>query len=327
MNIAGILKGAAAEVRSPREVKDIGPLSALLGDRRYALLWLPVRLWLGVVWLQYAWLKLSDPQWMGSGETMKGYLVNATATAGQDWYRAFMQLLIDSGAYVPMAKVVAVGELAVGLGVLFGGLTGLAAVNCVMMNLNYLLSGSMGPDPQMLVAGLGLALGWKVSGYWGADRVLLPAIQVLRDKVGEKLAARAARVPTQRLATGGVSALSVSGLLLYGYMALSSVTGTPATAAVAPVAGDAAVEMGATEFKAKDVAVYAGSRVVFKNTSQVAHTVTSGSQPKADGAFDSGMLKAGEEYVQAFNKAGTYSYYCAFHAGMVGTITVVANAN
>src|SRR5437879_13074039 len=110
MNIAGILKGAVAAVRSPREVKDIGPLNAVFGGRRYALLWLPVRLWLGVVWLQYAWLKLSDPQWMGSGETMKGYLVNATATAGQDWYRAFMQLLIDSGAYVPIVKMVAVGE-------------------------------------------------------------------------------------------------------------------------------------------------------------------------------------------------------------------------
>src|SRR5438132_462968 len=103
MDIKGMLKGAVAELRSPREVRAIGPLAALFGERRYALLWLPVRLWLGVVWLQYAWLKLSDPQWVGSGETMKGYLVNATATAGQDWYRAFMQTLIDSGAYVPMA--------------------------------------------------------------------------------------------------------------------------------------------------------------------------------------------------------------------------------
>ena len=63
--------------------------------------------------------------------------------------------------------------------------------------------------------------------------------------------------------------------------------------------------------------VTVGTTVTWKNTTQIAHTVTSGSQPKADGVFDSGMLKAGEEYAQAFNKAGTYSYYCAFHAGMV----------
>lgn len=51
------------------------------------------------------------------------------------------------------------------------------------------------------------------------------------------------------------------------------------------------------------------------------HTVTS-----TDGAFDSGVLPAGSAFEHTFLAPGTYPYFCAIHAEMKGTITVVGDA-
>ena len=42
----------------------------------------------------------------------------------------------------------------------------------------------------------------------------------------------------------------------------------------------------------------------------------------ADGSFDSGNLAPGESFVFAFEQAGTYSYACAYHPNMQGTVVV-----
>jgi len=60
-----------------------------------------------------------------------------------------------------------------------------------------------------------------------------------------------------------------------------------------------------------------GSTVIWKNTSPVAHTVTSD-----DGTFDSGDLPAGGTFRFTFKTAGSFHYTCTYHPWMTGTITV-----
>jgi plastocyanin len=64
--------------------------------------------------------------------------------------------------------------------------------------------------------------------------------------------------------------------------------------------------------------VRVGTTVTVTNSDSTAHTVTARS-----GAFDSGTLATGKSAHFTLNKAGTYSYYCQFHAFMNGTIVVV----
>jgi thiosulfate dehydrogenase [quinone] large subunit len=45
-----------------------------------------------------------------------------------DWYRGFIQLLIDNDAQVIMGKAIAFGETAVGIGLILGAFVGMAAV-------------------------------------------------------------------------------------------------------------------------------------------------------------------------------------------------------
>ena len=68
------------------------------------------------------------------------------------------------------------GEFTVGVGILLGILTGIAAGFGVLMNLNYLLAGTVSINPVLGVLGLFLCISWRVCGWIGFDRWLLPAL-------------------------------------------------------------------------------------------------------------------------------------------------------
>jgi thiosulfate dehydrogenase [quinone] large subunit len=68
--------------------------------------------------------------------------------------------------------------MAIGLGLLLGVLTGIAAFFGATMNMSYLLAGSTSTNPVMFAFAIGLILAWKVAGYYGVDRYLLPRLGV-----------------------------------------------------------------------------------------------------------------------------------------------------
>jgi thiosulfate dehydrogenase [quinone] large subunit len=55
-------------------------------------------------------------------------------------------------------------------------LTGIAAGFGVLMNLNYLLAGTVSINPVLGVMGLFLVIAWRVAGLIGLDRWLLPLL-------------------------------------------------------------------------------------------------------------------------------------------------------
>jgi len=63
-----------------------------------------------------------------------------------------------------------------------------------------------------------------------------------------------------------------------------------------------------------------GTTVVWTNRGKVAHTVTS-DDPAAE-AFDSNTLAPGKSFNHTFNTAGVFTYHCALHDNMLGTIIV-----
>ena len=176
-----------AERRQPggEAVEIEGPAFArfLFGNSRAGLFWLPVRLFLGFAWLDAGWHKVTGEGWMDGGAALAGYWANAVAIpeAGRpaityEWYRAFLQVLIDNNAHTWFAPLIALGEVAVGLGLIFGILTGFAAFFGALMNMSFLLAGSASTNPVLFTLAIGLILAWKVAGYYGVDRWLLPML-------------------------------------------------------------------------------------------------------------------------------------------------------
>jgi thiosulfate dehydrogenase [quinone] large subunit len=120
---------------------------------------------------------------MQTGEALKGFWTNAVKVpeTGKppiafDWYRGFIQGLLDSGAYVWFAKLVAVGELLIGVALIVGAFVGIAAFAGGLMNWNFLMAGSASTNPLLFLAAILLVLAWKTAGYYGVDRFLLPRL-------------------------------------------------------------------------------------------------------------------------------------------------------
>jgi thiosulfate dehydrogenase [quinone] large subunit len=93
-----------------------------------------------------------------------------------EWYRQFIQILLDNGAESWFAWLITLGEIAVGVGLIFGILTGVAAFFGAFMNMSFLLAGSASTNPVLFTLAVGLILAWRVAGYYGVDRWLLPIL-------------------------------------------------------------------------------------------------------------------------------------------------------
>ncbi len=95
--------------------------------------------------------------------------------AVQGWYASFLQNVVLPNAVV-FGYLVTFGEILVGLGLIFGVLTGFAAFFGVFMNLNCMLAGAVSINPVIGMLAVLLVLAWRVAGFYGLDSVLLPLL-------------------------------------------------------------------------------------------------------------------------------------------------------
>lgn len=157
----------------------------LFADTRMAWVWLVLRLYVGYEWVMAGWEKLTSPAWTGAqaGTAIRGFLSGAAAQATgahpavQSWYASFI-----TGTALPHAVLfsylVTYGELAVGIALIVGVFTGIAAFFGAFMNINYLFAGAVSTNPLLLLIELFLILAWRNAGWLGIDRWLLPWLGV-----------------------------------------------------------------------------------------------------------------------------------------------------
>ncbi|MEX1247834.1 MAG: DoxX family membrane protein [Anaerolineales bacterium] len=177
---------SAVNVRG-RLIQDPPIFQAIFSSPKMAWFWLVVRVWLGYQWVEAGLHKVTDPAWTRTGESLMGFWTRAVAIPAEgrplisfDWYRSFIQFLLDTQAYTWFAKVVAYGELLVGIGLIVGAFTGLAAFFGALMNWNFMMAGSASTNPWLFVLALGILGAWKIAGYVGLDYFLLPYLSKLR---------------------------------------------------------------------------------------------------------------------------------------------------
>jgi plastocyanin len=130
----------------------------------------------------------------------------------------------------------------------------------------------------------------------GAPRGLLLTLGIIGIVMGGAIAGEFVLNLQPKLATGSAAAGTV--IMPLGVGSNTALTFSPATITV--VLGQ-------------------NNTVTFVNKDTAPHTVT------ADGgAFDSGNLNSGASWTHTFATAGTFTYHCAYHSWMKGTIRVVS---
>ncbi|MBN3526665.1 DoxX family membrane protein [Paenibacillus apiarius] len=127
-----------------------------------------LRLYVGYKWVTAGWGKLTN------GFDASGFLESAISKSVGDrpivpgWWAWFLKhvALPTSGFF---SYLVAIGELLVGLGLILGLMTWLAAVMGMVMNFSYLFSGSISWNPLfILICSFIAVAGWN-AGKIGLD--------------------------------------------------------------------------------------------------------------------------------------------------------------
>jgi len=153
-------------------------------------LWLLVRVYLGWTWLHAGYEKFVNPAgvWVGekAGTAISGFVTGALGKtaegltlAGKNaahpdvtvWYGWFLENLVGT-APVLWSYLITFGEIAAGLGLIFGVLTSVAAAGALVMNFSFLLAGTVSINPIMVLLGIPLLLAYRVSGNIGVEKFI-----------------------------------------------------------------------------------------------------------------------------------------------------------
>ena len=178
------ISGFFARLTPPQDFSDPPLARRLFGDPSWSWVWLVARLYLGYEWIQAGWHKVLDPKWISTGEAVKGFWTRAVAVPDAparpaityDWYRSFIEALLNGGHYTWFAKLVTVSELVIGITLVAGVFVGISAFAGAFMNWNFMMAGTASTNPVMFAISMLLILAWKTAGWWGLDRWLLPAV-------------------------------------------------------------------------------------------------------------------------------------------------------
>lgn len=186
----------------------------LFGSTKAAAVWLVARLWLGWEWLQAGWTKVfgGNITWRFWNWADKGYSLTGDGSVGwvrsgtvdgkrlgigdavaafadrgiksadsphpdvaYSWYVKFLEWIRDT-AHPVVGPLVAVGEVVIGVALIFGIFTGIAAFLGSVLNFSFVFAGTAGVNPAMLVVSGLLILAWRNAGWYGLDRYVLPAL-------------------------------------------------------------------------------------------------------------------------------------------------------
>lgn len=169
------MSGKSVMIEEPKVAK------LLFSDTRFGWLWLPLRLYLGYMWFEAGWHKFVDPKWMGTGEALleywkRGLKMTPKPTISYDWYRSFIEYLVNAEAHTWFSKIIIFGELAVATGLILGAFVGIAAFFGGALNWSFIMAGSASTNGMLFAIATWLVLAWRNAGWVGLDRWLLPML-------------------------------------------------------------------------------------------------------------------------------------------------------
>jgi plastocyanin len=130
-----------------------------------------------------------------------------------------------------------------------------------------------------------------------------------------------ATAANQTSAASGGSSNSSAG----GAATTASSSSTTSTTAVSISPGSSSKTDNA--FDPNPVKAKLGDTITWTNHDSTPHTVTSGTNAKPDGKFNSSpgfktLISPGQTFSHKFTEAGEYPYFCQLHPNMVGTVSV-----
>ncbi|WP_458122556.1 DoxX family protein [Paenibacillus sp. Z6-24] len=135
-----------------------------------------LRVYIGFQWIEGGWGKLTG------GFDATGFLTGAIASTGgehpsvQAGWGTFLQNFALPNVEL-FNVIVPIGEFLVGLGLILGTFTTVAALMGMVMNFAFLFSGTVSTNPYLLLAEIFIVVAGANAGKIGLDRWVLPYLK------------------------------------------------------------------------------------------------------------------------------------------------------
>jgi thiosulfate dehydrogenase (quinone) large subunit len=155
---------------NPSERKVPVAFEWLTHSRVAALGWTAMRIWLGVMWLQAGVAKLwgaENPAFLhNNGAGVAGFA--AHGAPAYTWWGSFLHsFVVPNSGWIGF--VVAFAEFAIGVGLVLGLFTRIAALGSLALLFTYVMSGTASVCALYALVAIVILATWRTSSLFGAD--------------------------------------------------------------------------------------------------------------------------------------------------------------
>jgi thiosulfate dehydrogenase [quinone] large subunit len=167
---------------NPSERTNSRAVEFLTRSKLMAVGFLAVRVWVGIMWMQAGWAKLWGKEnaffLHNGGAGVAGFA--AHGTPAYTWWGSFLHsFVVPNAGWIGI--LVAVGEFAIGVCLVLGLFTRIAALASLALLFTYIMSGTASVCAFYALCALVVLATWRISTWIGLDGVIAGYRQRRRD--------------------------------------------------------------------------------------------------------------------------------------------------
>jgi thiosulfate dehydrogenase [quinone] large subunit len=162
-----------AIIGEPAKRSNLQVWEALKASKLAALAWTAMRVWLGVMWIQAGSAKLWGAEAAGfirnNGAGVAGFATHGTPA--YSWWGSFLHSFVVPNAGA-IGVLVAVGEFAIGVALVAGLFTRIAALGSLALLFTYVMSGTASVCAFYAAIAIVILVMWRTASWIGADGLI-----------------------------------------------------------------------------------------------------------------------------------------------------------
>jgi len=159
-----------AVIGDPAKRSNLAVWEGLKASKLAALAWTAMRVWLGVMWIQAGYAKIWGAEAAGflhnNGAGVAGFAGHGTPA--YSWWGSFLHGFVVPNAGA-IGVLVAVGEFAIGVALVAGLFTRVAALGSLALLFTYVMSGTASVCAFYAAIAIVILVMWRTSSWIGAD--------------------------------------------------------------------------------------------------------------------------------------------------------------
>jgi thiosulfate dehydrogenase [quinone] large subunit len=168
--MSSVKTAVTAVIGEPAKRTNLPVWESLKTSKLAALAWTAMRVWLGVMWIQAGSAKLWGAEAAGflhnGGAGVAGFA--AHGTPAYSWWGSFLHSFVVPNAGA-IGVLVAVGEFAIGVALVAGLFTRIAALGSLALLFTYVMSGTASVCAFYAAIAIVILVMWRTSSWIGAD--------------------------------------------------------------------------------------------------------------------------------------------------------------